>query len=154
METRCVCMCVFERVLKIDFEWLTHWLFTKITSFFLQPVSLHYVFVLNTEYSDKQLMIKITEFLWDWVGRSLWLYTFLVKVIPISLTFDLQCPTVLQHDYSLTGLEGIQSTFSRESGQRNKRACTFFWWKDYTWHIHTHGVSLCYVFMLHVYMFV
>lgn len=35
----------------------------KNNFFFLQPVSLHYVFVLNTEYSDKQLMIKITEFL-------------------------------------------------------------------------------------------
>ncbi len=30
---------------------------------YLQPVCLHYVFVLNNEYSDKQLMIKITEFL-------------------------------------------------------------------------------------------
>lgn len=135
-------MCVFERVLKIDLQWLTHWLPTKTT--FLYSL-LHYVFVLlNTEYSEKQLMIKITGFLSDWVGRSLWLFKFPVKVISISLTFDLQCPTLLQHDYTLTELEGIQSTFSRESGQRNKRAFSFLGGKIIHAHTHIGFCFLCY----------
>lgn len=96
--------------------------------------------VLNTEYSYTWLMIKITRLLSEWVGRSLWLYKFLVKVKCISLTFDLQCPLVLQHEYSLTGPEGIQPTFSRQSGQRNKRSSFILVEKSYT-----HGASLCYV---------
>lgn len=92
----------------------------------------------------------MTRHLSDWVGRSPWLYKFLVKVISISLTFDLQCPLVLQHDYSLTRPEGIQSTFSRESGQRNKRLVFFVCFFKGVEKSYSHGASLCYVFMLYM----
>lgn len=84
------------------------------------------------------------------MGRSLWLYKCLVKVISISLTFDMWCHLVQHHDYSLTGPEGIQSTFSRESGQSNKRSCSSYFYfflfmeKSYTHMGFLYAMFLCY----------
>lgn len=93
-------------------------------------------------------MTKITGLLSDWVGRSLWLYKFLVKVISISLTFD-RVPSIWCNIMIILWL-GLK-VFSQLSPDNLDRVTKdpalffFFWWKNHT---HT-WVFLWYVFMLY-----